>query len=157
MRSYTCTCSYSYDVDQHRFCPRCRTDPVLTEGRSTARVIECPTIYVEYRGFSQEVDTLHHETVADNNEDKRFSASFMHTPLDTKRSTVYGHSPSDVIAKVKAELDGAKWDVHYRQAIDRITKAEKERGEMQLKIDQLTAQLLPSASPADAPSHPATC
>lgn len=111
--------------------------------RATARVIECPTFYVEYRGWSQEVNTLHLETV--NGDEDRFSAEFRHTPLDQKPSTVKGHSPADVIAKVREAIESARWDVHYRQIIDRLNAAEAPTA-------GVTTLPPPSASPADAPS-----
>lgn len=147
MSSYRCTCGIVYATSTYSECPRCGV--ALPRITATARLIECPTMYVEYRGWSQEVDTLHVETVADNDENKRFSASFKHTPLDTKPTTVYGHSPSDVLGKVRAEIESAKWDVHYRQAIDRIDALTKQ-------VEKLTAQLQLSASPAAAPLPPAT-
>lgn len=142
----TCNADCTIPDGRERRCPNCGSIEGSRIATATARVIECPTYYVEYRGWSQEVNTLHVETLAEgDDESKRFSADFKHTPLDTKYSTVHGHSPSDVLAKVKHAIESAPWQEHYRQIIDRLNKAEA-----------IKAPLPPPASPADAPSPPAT-
>lgn len=128
-------------------CARCGSKPAAV---TTARIIDCPTYYVEYRGWSQEVNTLMHELVSDHDEAKRFSATFRHTPLDAESDavTVYGHSPSDVLNKVKQAIESAKWDVHYRGIMSRIDGMRKDID----RLSAVTEPQPPDVSPSAAPS-----
>lgn len=144
----SCSGTNLFDISNTRdyTCPQCGVTTHTLRDTASANVIPCATHYVEYRGYSQEVDTVHYEHVTDPN--RRFSARFKHTPLDAQFAEVWGHSPSDVIARVKETIESAAWDVHYRGIMDRIDG-------MQATIDKLTAQLPPSSSPAADPSLPA--
>jgi hypothetical protein len=150
MRPYACICGAQYTVHDNSTpgCPRCGVTP-SGRAHATARVIECPTYYVIYRGRSQEVDTLHLDEAPDGDENRRFSASFYHTPLDSTKTVVHGHSPSDVLAKAKEAIETAPWDVHFRQAIDRCTKAENKAVELGNRVAELEGiiESLKSTSP----------
>lgn len=126
-------------------------------GPAVATVTACPTHYVTYRGWSQEVDTTHYETCDDEN--KRFSLSGRRTPLDPldAKLEVWGHSPSDVLAKFKEALESAPWEEHYRAIIDRINKLENAAEAYKAVIDRQAAVIkgLPQPSASEkAPSSP---
>lgn len=145
---YRCQCSaiYFLDYGSRKGCPNCGAMPSNVKP-PTALIVACPTYYLQYRGRGQEVDTYHLEEAPNKDENKRFSASFYHTPLDAKPTIVHGNSPETVLAAAKYEIEHAAWDVHYRQAIDRCTKNEARIEELEKELASLKAQPPQPASP----------
>lgn len=150
--AYRCTCGLYYSDNELNNLRGCTCGVAFESCRvlgPVANVVACPTYYLRYRGRGQEVDTFHLEVAPDNNEAKRFSASFYHTPLDAKPTIVHGNSPETVLLAAKYEIEHAPWDVHYRQAIDRCTKNEARIEELLQEIDRLKA-----TSPPQQPASP---
>lgn len=117
------------------------TSKLLAEFYGHATIHAASTYFVEYRGWSQEVDVIHYETAEPG---QRFEARGKATPLDmSKKLSAFAATPSDAIYAFKRALESDDWQKHYRGIMDRIEEYERE-------IERLKAT--PPASSAPQPT-----
>ena len=115
---------------------------------AVATVHQVPTIYIEYRGWSQEVHVYHSEQP--ECEGKRFRAVGRHTAFDKEGTiTCYGATADWAVEQVRDLIERAHWEAHYKSINDQLYELRKE-------IERLTAksQQPPSADPATSSSTP---
>ena len=109
---------------------------------AVATVHQVPTIYIEYRGWSQEVHVYHSEQP--DCESKRFRAGGRHTAFDKEGTiTCYGATATEAVQGVRNAIASAHWETHYKSINDQLYELRKE-------IERLTAkaQPPPSADPS---------
>lgn len=90
-------------------------------------VHQVPTFFVEYRGWSQEVNIHHCEYTEPG---KRFEARGRHTPFDKVGSlSTFGNCADEAICKFEFTIASAPYDVHYKSINDELLylRSEVER------------------------------
>ena len=99
---------------------------------AVATVHQVPTIYIEYRGWSQEVHVYHSEQP--ECEGKRFRAVGRHTAFDKEGTiTCCGATATEAVQGVRNAITSAHWETHYKSINDELLYL---RGE----IERLTAK-----------------
>ena len=92
---------------------------------AVATVHQVPTIYIEYRGWSQEVHVYHSEQP--ECEGKRFRAVGRHTAFDKEGTiTCYGPTATEAVHGVRDEIANASWETHYKSINDQLYELRKE-------------------------------
>jgi hypothetical protein len=106
-----------------------------------ATVHQVPTIYIEYRGWSQEIHIYHSEQT--ECEGKRFRAVGRHTAFDKEATiTCYGATADWAVEQVRDQIERAHWQTHYKSINDELLYLRSE-------IERLTKSVPPpSADPA---------
>lgn len=134
--------------------------PQTTPPAEAATIHRCPTFYVESRGWSQEVDTIHIELCDDPA--RRFKAVGKRTPLcpDNYKLEVYGSTPDEAVENFRKHLLSCKWGDYFSGIMKRIDNMQATINNLQGEIDtrndaeNATETRQPLSSGPAAPSSP---
>lgn len=84
-----------------------------------------PTFFIEYRGWSQEINTFHTEFIQPG--EKRFRAAGRHTPYDKQGTLVaYGDTAFEAVEELRCKLETSDYSEHYKSINDELLRLQGE-------------------------------